>query len=219
MRVLLAAVAAVGLQVAAGSDPCFQLQRFGSGFDVAPFAGGGGTPPRLEGGDSVVAEVAYEGPCRSDFEVQLQPHGTRGGLCAVWLSRAAEGGEPCAEGEVQRWAHEVKLALPPSADACQSLLFGFPPGQQYEYYRLAAWPSARFDPTAPAAPGANASAAREPEAGAPERSRQSFGNQQHRAGPSTTLAPGEKRSQPGVSVATATTAAPTCPTCRADTRQ
>uniref|UniRef100_A0A7S0AGT4 Uncharacterized protein n=1 Tax=Pyrodinium bahamense TaxID=73915 RepID=A0A7S0AGT4_9DINO len=148
---------------AGASDPCFAVQSFGHGFDVV--VGGGddaltGAPPRLEAGNLVVQVECDAGCTRADFRPRVREHGSRGGLCAVWLELEAEAAQ-CTAGFPRRTSQEVRVPLPAGAHNCSTLLFAFPPGQRYEYFRLT-------DPAVPGAALAPWIAAQEPEEGTGE---------------------------------------------------
>eukprot|EP00446_Apocalathium_sp_SHHI-4_P048532 CAMPEP_0177406524 /NCGR_PEP_ID=MMETSP0368-20130122/62608_1 /TAXON_ID=447022 ORGANISM="Scrippsiella hangoei-like, Strain SHHI-4" /NCGR_SAMPLE_ID=MMETSP0368 /ASSEMBLY_ACC=CAM_ASM_000363 /LENGTH=226 /DNA_ID=CAMNT_0018874935 /DNA_START=35 /DNA_END=715 /DNA_ORIENTATION=+ len=140
-KAVLCIVALIHLSHA--SDPCFSLQTFGHGFDVVvdggndPVDGVGVHPPRLEAGRVVVHVRA--GSCTGvDFQAQVQHHGSRNGLCSTWLELVH--GSECVDNvgmdDLGRTTRRVSVPLPRDIGNCSTVLFAFPPGQQYEYYNL-----------------------------------------------------------------------------------
>eukprot|EP00444_Apocalathium_aciculiferum_P065810 CAMPEP_0183558194 /NCGR_PEP_ID=MMETSP0371-20130417/87885_1 /TAXON_ID=268820 /ORGANISM="Peridinium aciculiferum, Strain PAER-2" /LENGTH=226 /DNA_ID=CAMNT_0025765505 /DNA_START=35 /DNA_END=716 /DNA_ORIENTATION=- len=131
------------LHLAHASDPCFSLQTFGHGFDVVvdggndPVDGVGVHPPRLEARRVVVHVRA--GSC-TGVDFQAQSNTTAAGMDSVphgWSSCMVPSAWTTWGMDVLgRTTRRVSVPLPREADNCSTLLFAFPPGQQYEYYNL-----------------------------------------------------------------------------------
>mmetsp|Transcript_31529 Transcript_31529/g.61938 ORF Transcript_31529/g.61938 Transcript_31529/m.61938 type:complete len:182 (+) Transcript_31529:113-658(+) len=125
----------VRLACIGASDPCFDAQRFGYGFDVAT-DDALRPSPHVDAGQ-LVAHVRYDSCMRGEFHIQFKSHETRGDICAVWFDRANESARSCSQGASSRHLmHEVRAPLPSEAGDCRTLLFAFPPGQRYEYLNL-----------------------------------------------------------------------------------
>mmetsp|Transcript_149154 Transcript_149154/g.285841 ORF Transcript_149154/g.285841 Transcript_149154/m.285841 type:complete len:208 (-) Transcript_149154:47-670(-) len=144
-----ASVLLYALGRAGASDPCFAKQQFGEKFDVK--TNGVFQPPRVEAGDLLV-QVEYTS-CEPDgFNARLQERSSGDSICAVWLERdfgaLPSDAVACVAGGLRRFSHEVRLPLPAASQNCTTLLFAFPPGQQYEYYNLAA-PKSKRTPRRP----------------------------------------------------------------------
>jgi len=73
-----------------------------------------------------------------DFQAQVQHHGSRNGLCSTWLELV--NGSECVDNvgmdDLGRTTRRVSVPLPRDVGNCSTLVFAFPPGQQYEYYNL-----------------------------------------------------------------------------------
>eukprot|EP00931_Biecheleriopsis_adriatica_P013200 TRINITY_DN114552_c0_g1_i1.p1 TRINITY_DN114552_c0_g1~~TRINITY_DN114552_c0_g1_i1.p1 ORF type:complete len:186 (-),score=36.69 TRINITY_DN114552_c0_g1_i1:93-650(-) len=131
------------LVVAVASDPCFAKQNFGKGFDIVADENGELLPPQLDDAGHLLVNVRYVGCPADEFHVRFEEHSSRGGVCAVWLDHAPASAGECGAGMPLELQRHVDAPLPKEAaraNCTSSLLFAFPPGQRYEYYKLATGP-------------------------------------------------------------------------------